>query len=104
LQINRHCTSYDFYEEKPMAEITGKLLSDLRPNGTVRILFVATFGGGNEAPLWVKNLGRVERDFVRTFGQTLERAAALRAELERNKVFCAAMRLDEAVAAIFCRV
>ena len=31
-----------------MPEITGKLLADLHPNGTVRMVFIAHTGGGNE--------------------------------------------------------
>ncbi len=31
-----------------MAQIPGRLLADLHPNGTVRVVFVATVGGGNE--------------------------------------------------------
>lgn len=61
-----------------MPEITGRLLADLHPNGTVRMVFIAHSGGGNEAPLTVKNLDTAEMDFVRMRGVTLERAFALR--------------------------
>ena len=39
-----------------MAHIFGRLLADLHPNGTVRIVFIASVGGENEAPLTAKNL------------------------------------------------
>ena len=39
-----------------MPEIPGRLLADMHPNGTVRMVFLAHIGGGNEAPLTAKNL------------------------------------------------
>ena len=84
-----------------MPEIAGKLLADMHPNGTVRMVFIASVGGGNEAPLTVKNLDAAEMDFVRACGQTPERAAALRTELDRNKVVSAETSIDAAVAAKF---
>jgi hypothetical protein len=84
-----------------MPEITGRLLADLHPNGTVRMVFIAHTGGGNEAPLTVKNLDTAEIDFVRTCGLTPERAAALRAGLDRNKVVSVETSIDAAVAAKF---
>ena len=84
-----------------MPEITGKLLADLHPNGTVRIVFIAHTGGGNEAPLTVKNLDAAEIDFVKMCGLTPERAAELRAELDRNKVIAVETSGDAAVAAKF---
>jgi hypothetical protein len=49
--IKRRGSRYllDFFEEYPMPEITGKLLADLRPNGTVRMVVIAHTGGGNVA-------------------------------------------------------
>jgi hypothetical protein len=69
-----------FYEENPMAEIAGMLLSDLRPNGTVRIIFITDGSSGNELALDVKDLDTAELDFVLTFGLTSELAAALRGD------------------------
>ena len=86
-----------------MSVITGRLLINLLPNGTVRIMFIANNGGGNAAPLTVRNLDIAEGAFIRTFCLTPERALELRAELERNKVFCIQMSPDNAVAAMFCR-
>jgi hypothetical protein len=83
-----------------MAEITGMLLSDLLPNGTVRITFV-TNDDRNEPALKVKDLDAAEADFTGTFGLTRELAAALRCVLEQHKVFCLETAIDERVAAIF---
>ena len=38
-------------KEKAMAHIAGQLLADSHPNGTVRIVFIAPTGGGNECPM-----------------------------------------------------
>jgi hypothetical protein len=84
-----------------MPEITGRLLADMNPDGTVRTVFIAHTGGGNEAPLTVKNLDTAERDFVRVCGLTPERAAALRAELERNKTVGVETSVEATVAAMF---
>ena len=84
-----------------MAHIAGRLLADLHPNGTVRMVFIASVGGGNECPITAKNLDTAESDFVKTCGLTPERAAALRSELERNKVASAETNIDEAIAAKF---
>ena len=84
-----------------MPEITGKLLADMHPNGTVRMVFIAHTGGGNEAPLTAKNLDAAEIDFVRMGGLTPERTSALRTELERNKVVSVETSIDDAAAAKF---
>jgi hypothetical protein len=47
--------------------------------------FIANFGGWSEAPLTAKNLDAAEIVFM-TCALTSERAAVLRAELERNQV------------------
>ncbi len=84
-----------------MPEVTGRLLADLHPNGTVRMVFIAHTGGGNEAPMTAKNLDAAETDFVSTCGLTPERASALRAELDRNKVVSVETSIDAAVGARF---
>ena len=71
------------------------------PNGTVRIVFIASVGGGNEAPITAKNLDAAEVDFVRMCGLTPERASALRTELDRNKVVSVETGIDDKVAAKF---
>jgi hypothetical protein len=84
-----------------MPEITGKLLADLHPNGTVKMVFIARTGGGNEAPLTVKNLDTAEMDFVRVCRLTPKRASTLRTELERKKAVSVETSVDAAVAAMF---
>ena len=83
-----------------MARISGRLLADLFPDSTVRMVFIAIVGGGNECPITAKNLDAAEIDFV-TFGLTRERAAALRTELDRNKVVSVETSIYDAVAAKF---
>jgi hypothetical protein len=39
-----------------MPKLPGRLLLDLHPNGTARIVFIASFGSGSEAPLTAKDL------------------------------------------------
>ena len=76
--------------------------AELHPNGTVRMVFIASVCGGNEAPITAKNLDTAEIDFVRACGLTPERATALRADLERNKLSSVLISIDDAVAAKFC--
>jgi hypothetical protein len=85
---------------KAMPKIPGRLLADLHPNGTVRIVVIATFGGGNETPFTANDLDAAEIALM-TFGLTADRARALRAELERNKVVSVDVNIDDAVAAKF---
>ena len=61
-----------------MAEIAGMLLSDSRPNGTVRMIFIADGSSGNELAIEVKDLDTAELDFVPTFDLTSELFAAFR--------------------------
>jgi hypothetical protein len=75
----------------------------LHPNGTVRMVFIASVGGGNVCPLTVRSLDAAGIDFVSTCGLTPERPAILRAQLERNNVFCVQVTLDDTVAPMFCR-
>ena len=84
-----------------MPEIRGTLLADMHPNGTVRFVLLAHTGGGNEAPLTVKNLDTPEMDFIRICGLTPERASALRTELDRNKVVSVETSIDPALATKF---
>ncbi len=83
-----------------MLKIPGRLLADLNPNATVRIVFIASDGSGNEVPFMAKNLDTGEVVFM-TCGLSPERAAALRAELDRNKVVSVETRMDDTVAAKF---
>ena len=84
-----------------MSEIKGRLIVDLHPAGTVRMVSIAHTGGGYESPITAKNLDAAEHDFVKMWGLTPERATALRAELERNKVVSAETSIDDAVAEKF---
>jgi hypothetical protein len=83
-----------------MAQIAGRLLADLFPNGTVRIVFITSVGGGNETPFTANDLDAAENVFM-TCGLKPERAAALRAELDRNKVISIETSIDDAVAEKF---
>ena len=67
----------------------------------MRIVFIASVGGGSETPLTAKNLDAAELDFVRMCGLTPERASALRTELDRNKVVSVETSIDAAVATKF---
>jgi len=84
-----------------MPVIAGRFLADLHANDTVRLVFIAHTGGGNECPITAGNIDAAETDFVRTCGLTPERASALRTELDRNKVVRAETSIDAAVAAKF---
>ena len=84
-----------------MPEITGRLLADLHPNGSVRMVFIAHTGGGKECPIAAKSLDAAESDFVKTCGLTPERASALRTELDRNKVVSVETSIDAAIAAFW---
>ena len=92
----------DSRKENPMPGITGRLLADMHPNGTVRFVFIAHTGGGNECRMTAKNLDAAENDFVKTVGLSPERASALRMEVDRNKVASVETKVDAAVAAMFC--
>jgi hypothetical protein len=85
-----------------MPKIPGRLLADLRPNGTVRIAFIASDGGGNETPFTAKNLDAAEVIFM-TCRLTPTRAAEIRAELEHNKVASVQTSMDDAVVEKFRR-
>jgi len=54
-----------------------RLLADLHPNGTVRIVFIASVGGGNETPFSAKDLDAAE--LFQHVRPNAERAAELRA-------------------------
>ena len=83
-------------------QIAGWLLADLHPNGTVRVVFIAHTGGGNESPITAKNLDTAESDFV-TSGLAPERAASLREELERDKSVRVETSIEDSMAEKFRR-
>ena len=82
--------------------ISGRLLANLHPNGTVRIVFLAHTSGGNECPVTARTLNGAEIIFL-ACGLTPKRAAALREELERNKGVGVETAMDESIAAQFRR-
>jgi hypothetical protein len=84
-----------------MTEITGRLISDMHPNGTVRLVFLQCSGGGCERPLIAQNLDMAEKEFINTLGLTPDEAAVLRAQLEQDKMADAVIRTDAEVAATF---
>jgi hypothetical protein len=57
-----------------MPEFTGRLIVDLHPAGTVRMVFIGHTGGGYESPLTARSLDAAEIDFARICGLTPERA------------------------------
>jgi hypothetical protein len=83
-----------------MTKIPGKLMVDLFPDGTVRLVFLPTVPLGNACPVRSKDLDAAEALFVEC-GLSAELAAALRNELERHKVASVETSVDEEVAAKF---
>jgi hypothetical protein len=87
-------------ESARMAKIPGNLMVDLHPNGTVRLVFLPNVPLGNASPVQAKDLDAAEVLFM-TCGLSAELAAALRNEVERNKVASVETSVDEEVAAKF---
>jgi hypothetical protein len=83
-----------------MAKISGRLVVDMLPDGTVRLIFLPTVNQQNASPVTVEDLYAAELLFM-TCGLTADRAAALRAEVNRNKVATTDVSVDEEVAAKF---
>jgi hypothetical protein len=84
-----------------MPKLKGTLMADLRPeNGTVRVAFISTLGGGNVSPVKAIDLDAAEIIF-QTCGLSEEQAAAFRAKVQRNKVASIETTVDEQVAAKF---
>lgn len=83
-----------------MAKILGRLIVDLFPDGMVRIVFLATIGGGNEIPLTAKDFDAAEAIF-KMCGLMPGEAAALSGTVKRNKVASVETSVGEEVAAKF---
>ncbi len=83
-----------------MAKIPGRLIVDLFPDGMVRIVFLASIGGGNEIPLTAEDLDAAE-DIFTMCGLMPGEAAVLRRTLKRNNVAIVDTSVDEEVAAKF---
>ena len=84
-----------------MAEVSGRLITDLHPNGTVRMVFLQHIGGGFEKPQTAKDLNIAEKVFIKTLRLTPDKAAVLRAQLEQDKMADAVISVDVEVAATF---
>ncbi len=87
-------------ESALMAKIPGKLMVDMFPDGTVRLIFLPTVDQRNASPVTVEDLYAAEL-LAMTCGLSPERAAALRAEAKRNKVASVETAVDPEVAAKF---
>ena len=85
-----------------MSEISGRLITDLHPNGSVRMVFIPQTGGGYKRPLVASSLDAAEKVLIDTLGLTPEKAAALWAELSRNKIADITVSIDAKVAEVFC--
>ena len=83
-----------------MAKIPGGLIVDMFPDGTVRLVFLADSGGGNESPITAKDLDAAEALFMMC-GLTAERVAALRGTVKRNKFASVDTSVEEEIAAKF---
>jgi hypothetical protein len=83
-----------------MPKIPGRLIVDLFPDGTVRMVFLLHPGDGDARPLTAVNLDAAQVLF-RTCGLTPERATALRDEVQRNKVASVETSVDVKKAAKF---
>ncbi len=83
-----------------MAKIPGKLMVDMFPDGTVRLVFLPTVDQRNASPVTVEDVYAAEVLFM-TCGLSQDRAAALRAEVKRNKVASVETSVDAEVAAKF---
>jgi hypothetical protein len=87
-------------ESVRMARIPGKLMIDLFPDGTVRLVFLPSVDQRTASPVTVEDLYAAEILFM-TCGLSVNRAAALRAEVKRNKIGSADVTVDEEIAAKF---
>lgn len=81
-----------------MAEVLGRLISDLHPSATVRMVFLQ-HGGRYERPHTAKNLDIAEKEFINTLGVAPDKAATLRVQLERGKMADPVISVDAEVAA-----
>jgi len=82
-----------------MLNVTGRFIADLNPNGSVRMVFIPTTGGGNERPVVFDTVDDAV-NFVKTF-LTLEKVAAMRQELQRDKRADTVVEMGENLAGTF---
>jgi hypothetical protein len=90
-------------ESALMAKIPGKLMVDMLPDGKVRLVFLASNGDRRASPVTVEDLYAAE-DLFLMCGLSKEHAAALRAEVKRNRVAAVDTSVEEDVATKFRRV
>ena len=83
-----------------MAKIPGRLIADLLPNRTVRIVFLPDSGEGSGYPVKETTLDKAELFFM-ACGLSAEDATTLWAEMCDNKVAGADTVVDEELAAKF---
>jgi hypothetical protein len=81
-----------------MAKIHGRLIVDLLPDATVRLVFLPTRGDQDACRVRADGLDAAEKLFM-TCGLSAERAAALREEVSHNKVAMVNTDADEEDAA-----
>ena len=89
-----------FQRGEIMAEVSGRLITDLHPNGTVRMVFLQ-HGGRYERPHTAKNLDMAEKEFINRLRLASEKAAALRAQLAQDKMADAVISIEEELAEAF---
>jgi hypothetical protein len=87
-------------ESPHMTKIPGRLIVDLLPDGTMRTVFLATSGDKDASPNKAKDIDAAEFLFLNC-GLSVERAAALRAEVTRSKVAAMDTVVDEEIAIKF---
>jgi hypothetical protein len=87
-------------ESALMAKIPGKLMVDMFPDGTVRLVFLPSSGDRNASPVKAKALDAAEVLFM-TCGLSPDWAAEIWAEVSRNKVASVDTSVEEEVAAKF---
>ncbi len=78
----------------------GRLIVDMLPDGTARIVFLSSNGDKDATPITVKNPDAAEIFFM-TCGLSAQRATALRAEMTRNKIAGVDLSAEEEIAARF---
>jgi hypothetical protein len=83
-----------------MAQIPGRLIVDLFPDGTASLKFLPTGGDKDASPITVTDINVAEFFFM-TCGLSPERSAALRDEVSHNKIASIDVNFDEEIAERF---
>jgi hypothetical protein len=90
----------DMTESTSTKKIPGRLIVDLLPDGKVRLVFLPSSGDEDATPVDAKDLNAAEFLFLNC-GLSVKTAAALRAEINRNKVAGLDTSVSEDIAAWF---